>query len=217
MNWIKRCLGLGLVVMLASPVLAANVRVSHLAPNAPSVDVYLNGQKAFTDVPFRAVTAYLDIPNGRYDVGVYATGTREKPILEASGVDFQNDLPYTITAAGFGPEKSQRPAVFVDDLVPSASFARLRVINASPDTQSLELAIRDGLPLLTGVGFKSASAYLRFGPGRFDLEVRIPGLMPGTLALPTLQLEAGKVYTVFVVGSTTDGTLNYVLTEDRLT
>jgi hypothetical protein len=216
MNWIKRCVGLGLVVMLASPVLAANVRVSHLAPNAPSVDVYLNGQKAFADVPFRAVTAYLDIPNGRYDVGVYATGTREKPILEASGVDFQNDLPYTITAAGFGPEKSQRPAVFVDDLVPNASFARLRVINASPDAKSLELAIRDGLPLLTGVGFKSASAYLRFGAGRFDLEVRIPGLMPGVLALPTLQLEAGKVYTVFVVGSATDGTLNYVLTEDRL-
>jgi hypothetical protein len=205
-----------LMVWMASPAFAANVRVSHLAPRAPAVDVYLNGQRAFSDIPFRTVTAYLQIKDGMYDVSIYATGERTNPILEAKDLDFQNHT-YTITAAGFGPEKSQRPAVFIDDLAPSADFARLRIINASPDAPTIDLALRGSLALLRGVGFKDASSYLRFGPGTLDLEIQFPGFPGATLALPSLKLEAGKVYTVFIVGYRGDGTLNYVLTEDKAT
>lgn len=211
---LKRLSVLFLIALMASPALAANVRVSHLAPRAPSVDVYLNGQQTFTNVPFRTVTAYLHVPNGVYDVSIYATGERTNPILEGRNLSF-GDETYTITAAGFGPEKSQRPVVFVDNLAPNPNFARLRVINASPDAPTLDLGLRDNVSLLRGVGFKDASSYLRFGPGRFDLEIRFPNVPEGVLALPDLNLEAGKVYTLFIVGSRTDGTLNYVLTEDR--
>ena len=211
---LKRLSVLFLIASMASPALAANVRVSHLAPRAPSVDVYLNSQKTFTNVPFRTVTAYLHVPNGVYDVTIYATGERTNPILEGRNLSF-GDETYTITAAGFGPEKSQRPVVFVDNLSPNPNFARLRVINASPDAPTLDLGLRDTLSLLRGVGFKDASSYLRFGPGHFDLEIRFPNAPDGTLAVPDLNLEAGKVYTLFIVGSRTDGTLNYVLTEDR--
>jgi Domain of unknown function (DUF4397) len=205
-----------LVVWMVSPAFAANVRVSHLAPRAPAVDVYLNGQRAFSDIPFRTVTAYLQIKDGVYDVSIYATGERTNPILEAKGLDFENHT-YTITAAGFGPEKSQRPAVFIDDLAPSADFARLRIINATPDAPTIDLALRGSLALLKGVGFKDASNYLRFGPGNLELEIRFPGTPEGVLELPSLKLEAGKVYTVFIVGYRGDGTLNYVLTEDKAT
>jgi hypothetical protein len=35
------------------------------------------------------------------------------------------------------------------------------------------------------------------------------------LILRDIKLEKGKVYTAFVVGLRADGTLNYLLTEDR--
>ncbi len=214
MNQKRLKLAVFAIIAMASPALAANVRVSHLAPRAPSVDVYLNGQKTFSNIPFRTVTAYLHVPNGVYDVTIYAAGERGNPILEGRNLSF-GDETYTITAAGFGPEKSQRPVVFVDNLAPNPNFARLRVINASPDAPTLDIGMRGNLSLLRGVGFKDASSYLRFGPGLFNLEIRFADSADRVLPVPDVSLEAGKVYTLFIVGSRGDGTLNYVLTEDR--
>ena len=42
----------------------ANVRVAHLSPDAPPVDVYVNGTKALSNVPFQDVSSYLPVPAG---------------------------------------------------------------------------------------------------------------------------------------------------------
>ena len=200
-----------LLVLFVSPAWAANVRVSHLAPMAPTVDVYLNGQRAFKDVPFKSVTAYLNIPDGQYDVLVYPAGRMDNVILDARGVVFQGGN-YTITAAGFGPQKSTFPVVFEDRLEAAPNLARLRIINAAIDVPEIDLATTDGVPFALGIRFKTASTYSFFGPGRWSLEVRTGS--NSLLRLPTLNLERGKVYTVFIVGARVDGTLNYVITED---
>jgi Domain of unknown function (DUF4397) len=40
----------------------AQVRVAHLAPDAPNVDVYVNGDPVLTDVPYTTVSDYLPLP-----------------------------------------------------------------------------------------------------------------------------------------------------------
>ena len=207
----KRCLTLLLMLLFASPALAANVRVSHLAPLAPTVDVYLNGKRSFTDVPFKSVTAYLNIPDGQYDVLVYPAGRTDNTILDARGVTLAGGN-FTITAAGFGPQKSTFPVVFEDRLEASPNLARLRIINAATDIAEVDLATSEGVPFALGIRFKTASAYSYFGPGIWNLEIRASNT--SVLRLPALTLERGKVYTVFVVGTKADGTLNYVITED---
>jgi hypothetical protein len=42
----------------------ARVRVAHMSPHAPNVDVYVDGSVALEDVPFGAVSDYLDVPPG---------------------------------------------------------------------------------------------------------------------------------------------------------
>lgn len=192
---------------------AANIRASHLAPRAPTVDVYLNGKKTFKNLPFRTVTDYLNIPDGDYDIAIYAAGETSNPILEAKNVMLEKGN-FTITAAGFGPTKSINPVVLRDDLEPLTDRPKLRLVNAAPDYASLSLCTPAGTDILDSVGFKTASPYLGILPLLQDFNINVEGI--NLLRLRNLQLLPGRVYTVFVVGSKTDGTLNYVLTQDKL-
>ena len=203
-----------LIAMLTCQAgLAANIRASHLAPRAPTVDVYLNGEKTFANLPFRTVTDYLRVPDGDYDITVYAAGETSNPILVAKDVTLENGN-FTITAAGFGPTKSVNPVVLRDDLEPIRDRPKLRLVNAAPDYAALTLGTPAGTDLLPSVGFKNASQYFGIMPLLQDFDVRFENA--SLLRLRELHLKAGRVYTVFVVGSRSDGTLNYVLTEDRL-
>ena len=202
-----------LAVMTCQAGLAANIRASHLAPRAPTVDVYLNGVKTFANLPFRTVTDYLRVPDGDYDIAVYAAGESSNPILEVKDVLLENGN-FTITAAGFGPTKSVNPVVLRDDLEPIRDRPKLRLVNAAPDYTLLTLCTPAGTDVLPSVGFKNASEYLGILPLLQDFDVRFG--KSSLLRLRDLHLKAGRVYTVFVVGSKSDGTLNYVLTEDKL-
>ncbi len=57
------------------------VRVIHAAPAAAGVDVYVTAPGAplatpvLTNVPFRAISAYLEVPAGTYQIRVTPTGT----------------------------------------------------------------------------------------------------------------------------------------------
>ena len=55
----------------------AQLRVAHLSPDAPAVDVWLNGEivSDLTNVPFPAVSAYLTVPAATAQVQVFVTGT----------------------------------------------------------------------------------------------------------------------------------------------
>jgi Domain of unknown function (DUF4397) len=72
-------LGLALVMALAlaAPALAqgtpeAQVRVAHLSPDAPNVDVSVNGEPvaALQNVPYGTVSPYLPLPAGSQRVTV---------------------------------------------------------------------------------------------------------------------------------------------------
>src|SRR4028118_1265393 len=88
----RRLLVLALALMtslaLVAPAFAqgagqAQVRVAHLAPDAPNVDVYVNGEPVLTDVPYTTVSDYLSLPAGTPQATVYATGDPASPALDA--------------------------------------------------------------------------------------------------------------------------------------
>jgi hypothetical protein len=59
----------------APPAGQARLRVIHAAPDAGPVDILVNNQVVLSNVPFTAISNYLTVPAGTYDVKVNATGT----------------------------------------------------------------------------------------------------------------------------------------------
>jgi hypothetical protein len=186
-----------------SPVAAADtakVRVLHASPDAPAVDVYLNDTKvdALTNVPFGVISDYLDIPAGTQNVKVYATGTMDKPVIDAD-LTLEAGKMYTVAATN---EVAKIEAqVLVDAPNPTADKAQVRVIHFSADAPAVDIAPKGGDPIISALEYPKATDYLALDGGTYDLEVRLAGTTTVALDLPGVAIENGKAYSVFAIGS----------------
>ena len=192
------------------------VRVAHLSPDAPNVDVYVNGGEALTDVPFQAISAYLPLAAGSYEVTVYATGTTTNPVIDANpSLRGRQGLH----GGGYRLGQWHRRAAFAppvdeDDLTADRAKARVRLLHASPDTPNVDITLADGTVLQANVPFTPASTYLPVDPGTYDLQVRVAGTETVALSFGGMPLGAGDVLTVVANGLLTDASLNAIAAAD---
>ena len=174
-----------------------HVRVAHLSPDAPNVDVYVNGKKTLSNVPFKTVSGYLTLPAGRYRFEVRPAGaaSNSKPVIDATA-KLGKGKYYTVAATNFLAHIS--PLVLQDDVsAPATGEAKIRVVHASPDAPAVDVAVKNGPVLISNLVFGTASNTLSVPAKTYDLEVRVAGTETVALPLPGVKLEAGKVYTVF--------------------
>jgi hypothetical protein len=219
----RRLLVLGLALMTALVLVApaafaegtAQVRVAHLAPDAPNVDVYVNGEPVLTDVPYTTVSDYLSLPTGTQQVTVYATGDTETPVIEAP-VEIAAGGAYTVAAVGLVADGSLTAQVYQDDLrAPSAGNAKLRVVHASPDAGPVDVVPRGGEALVAGLRFPEASPYAEVPAGTYTLDVNAAGTNQTALTVPDAALASGGVYSAFAVGTVFADSLNVLLVQDN--
>ncbi|ELY60428.1 hypothetical protein C491_04000 [Natronococcus amylolyticus DSM 10524] len=180
----------------------AQVRAAHLSPDAPNVDVSVEGDTVLEDVPFRAVSEYLELPVGTASVAISAA---EDP----DTVVFDEELElaegaFTIAALGELSEENQpfEPAVLEDDLSDPGEDARVRLVHASPDAPAVDVTVDDGeMVLFEDVAFGEAGA-LEVPPGDYCLEVRPATECNDGDVVATFEVspEAGNVYSAFAVG-----------------
>jgi hypothetical protein len=74
------------------------------------------------------------------------------------------------------------------------------VIHAGPDAPSVDVAVKGGPILVSGLGFGSKAGPLPVDAGTYDLEVRPAGSAQVALAVPGVRLESGKIYTFVATG-----------------
>lgn len=207
-SWVMMIAGL-LLALAIVPAFAqsnAKVRVVHASPDAPAVDVYVNGNKALSNVPFFTASDYLDLPGGSYDIKVTPAGDANTAVIDAKGVTIEGGKAYTVAAVGKLAEiKAQ---IYVDNLAaPAAGKAHVRVIHASPDAPAVDVKLKGGATLIPALTFPNASAYLPVDAGTYDLIVTPAGTDTVALDLSGTKLDAGKIYDVFAVGLLGDGSL----------
>jgi Domain of unknown function (DUF4397) len=213
-------LALTAALALAAPAFAqgsgqAQVRVAHLAPDAPNVDVYVNGDPVLTDVPYTAVSDYLSLPAGTRQVTVYATGDTTSPVIDTP-VKLAAGGAYTVAAVGLVADGSLTAQVYQDDLrSPSAGYAKVRVVHASPDAGPVDVIPRGGQALVSGLTFPEASPYAEVPAGSYTLDVNAAGTNKTALTIPNAKLTSGGVYSAFAVGTTFADSLNVLLVQDN--
>jgi Domain of unknown function (DUF4397) len=183
---------LALVAAFAAPAAAADsayVRVVHASPDAPNVDVWVDGGKVLSDVAYTAVSDYLALAAGTYNVQVVETGTTSPAFIDAN-LTFEAGKGYTIAATGKVSDSTFGPVVLSnDDLTPVAGKAKLRVFHASTAAPaSVDVALAPGgAVLVPGLAFNTATDYLELDPATYDLEIRAAGDSAAALTIsPTV-------------------------------
>jgi hypothetical protein len=194
--------GLLLALALAPAALAqgnAKVRVVHASPDAPAVDVWVDGNQALSNVPFFTASDYLDIPAGSHDIKVTPAGDINTAVIDAKGVAVEAGKAYTIAAVGKVAEI--KPAILADNLAaPAAGKAHVRVVHASPDAPAVDIKVKGGPALISNLAFPEDSGYSPVDAGTYDLIVTPAGSETVALELAGTKLEAGKIYDIFAVG-----------------
>jgi hypothetical protein len=192
-----------ILLAVAAPAGAATstqLRVLHASPDAPAVDVWVDGTKVLTDVAFKDLSGYLDVPAGAHNIKVVATGTTSPAVIDATP-SFAAGKSYTVAAIGMLADI--KPAVFVDNAAGMSGDAMLRVVHLSPDAPAVDVAVKgqsaDQAPV-KALEFPDATGYLTLAPASYDFEVRLAGTTTVALPLDGVTLDDGTNYTVFAVG-----------------
>ncbi|MFB6170242.1 MAG: DUF4397 domain-containing protein [Haloarculaceae archaeon] len=181
----------------------AMARVGHLSPNAPNVDVYVDGDVVLSDVPFGTISDYLELPAGAHTIRITPAGDSETTVFEGD-VTVEADQVYTALAIGeVGENVDQpfQPLVLTDNNTPPDSgTARLRVVHASPDAPAVDVTAGDTV-LFDGLAFGD-SGYTEVPAGDYTVQIR-----PDTesndgdvVAEFDVTLEGQQVYSAFAAG-----------------
>ena len=175
------------------------IRLAHLSPNTPAVDVYLysfgnsNAEIVLHHVAYGTVSPYEAVSAGDYSVAMRASGASpsSQPVLSTS-VTIQAGHAYTV--AGMGPESGLRLAVLDDDLSTPSGKSLVRVIEASLKDQSVSVSFGSQV-LSSKLAFGTASSYFTVTPGTETVKVTANG---GD-ANSTVTLAPGTVHTLVVL------------------
>lgn len=191
-------LSLALAVSAFAQSDQARVRVVHASPDAPAVDVWVNGSVAFSNAPFKGITDYAGLDAGTYNVQVSPTGATEPIVIDAD-LNLAAGTDYTVVAVG--QLANIEPLVLVDNnSAPAAGMAHVRFVHASPDAPAVDIAVTGGPVLFSNVAFKGVGDYLPVNAGTYDLEARVAGTETVALSVPGVALAEGGVYTIFAMG-----------------
>lgn len=194
----------------SNPGDVARLRVVHNSPDAPNVDVLVDGSVVLSNVPFGAISPYLEVPGGAYNVKVSPAGASATgPYVIDADVALTNGTDYTVVASDVLAEIY--PAVLVDDnSAPAAGSARVRFFHGSPDAPAVDIALVGGPVLIAGAPF-GANATITVPAGTYDLEVRVAGTATEVLQLRGVAFADGGVYSAFASGLVADGSADRTL------
>ncbi|HEY1547673.1 MAG TPA: DUF4397 domain-containing protein [Kofleriaceae bacterium] len=213
----------------------AHVRIAHLSPDAPPVDVCI--APASTGVFSRALlktlgstsglaygqlTTYVDLPVGSYDariVDANASDCSIGAIKDATGISVDDDETATIAAIGdldpsgaAATDPALHLAVFADDTAASASMTKVRFIHASPGTPAVDVGLGSGatfVKVFADVTFGIATPYATTAPvTAMPVAARLANQSSDALVAPDVSLAANNITTAIAIGGKTGSSTN---------
>jgi hypothetical protein len=175
------------------------LRLAHLSPNTPAVDVYLysfgnpSALVVVKHVTYGTVSAYQPVKVGEYTVAMRAAGApaSSKPVLSTT-VNIAEGKTYTV--AGMGPASGLRLQILRDRLTTPRGKALVRVIQAS--LQQHKVTVTAGSDVLAqNLAFASVTSYQVVTPGTW--KVRAAGETGS--ATQSIHLAAGTIHTLVIL------------------
>src|SRR5215831_12540388 len=177
------------------------IRLAHLSPNTPPVDVYLysfGNSHAMIMIPhvaYGTVSPYERVKAGEYTVAMRGAGAApsSQPVLSTS---VQITAGGAFTVAGMGPAKGLRLQILSDRLTTPPHKSLVRVIQASLRYQKITV-MANHRTLAKQLNFAHVTSYVSTHPGSFD--VHVAGM--GGKGAADITLAAGSIHTLVVLDS----------------
>lgn len=202
----------------------ARLRIVHASPDAPAVDIYVNGGKVLENLPFREYSEYLSLPVGTYNVEIKVTGT--DTVVKQLSVPLEAGKDYTALAVGYvggGQPGFDVMGLEDDNTAPEDGRVKIRVAHTAPGAPPVDVYVTTPFetlmgkePVLTNVPFKAASGYLSVPIGMYQARVAVAGTKTIAIDSHRLVTWGGMIRTIIAVDNKGGGApFDLILLPDR--
>jgi hypothetical protein len=179
------------------------IRVAHLSPDTPSVDVYVDGAKAIESLAFNGITGWIELQAGSHSIAVSPAGTSiDDAAIGPATLNFRAGAWTTIAATGSLSAGTLGPAIISEDIQAlQTTETFVTVFHGIEDAPSVDVILPDGTAVISGLAF-GESASLTIPQGVYNLQVVPAGATEPVVIDLTGTTLVGQVY-YFVAASGT--------------
>lgn len=173
------------------------IRALHAVPNSDAVDIYINDTLFFKAIRFTQFSPYVYVPEGTYEMKVYAVDTTENPIL-TENIEVRNGELVTIAVSG-NVDDLQLVSIKEDKERAQIGYSKIRVVHLSPNAPEVDILI-DGEVLFKDIEFRDISDYVEIlaGDYRLDIEAVASGRI---LRSNQKTINPDRIYTFYALGN----------------
>lgn len=210
-----RRLGVVLAILIAAALFAPSapaaraqtmnmIRVMHASPDAPAVDVFVNGQAVATDVPFFTVSPYLPLADGSYQIAISPAGKGTDYSVLVGNLEVSGGYTGTLVAAN--TLDNIEAVLYDDDLGPVAGgSARVNVLHLAPDAPAVDIKLAGTSSVIfSNVSFKQGGT-IEVPAGTYAFDISPAGSSDVVFTTPELRFENGWIYTLAATGLLGEG------------
>lgn len=202
------------------PAAEGRLRFVHASPDAPNVDILIDGDREVSDLEYTESSDYINVDAGSRAVRVEPVNSNDAVISASLPVVAGTD--YTILAANL--VASIEPIVLTDNnTAPAAGNIKLRLVHGAPSAPDVDIYITapnanidNATPQLANVPFGAASAYLEVPAGTYQVRITLAGTKTVAIDSGALTLQAGQIRTAIARDNDGSGApFGVILLEDR--
>src|SRR5918993_5795806 len=179
------------------PLPVAYVSIYHESPDAPSLDVLIDGRPV-NRLEFTDYTGYLNFYTGNRNFKVNSFNATNA--LIDTTVNFVDGGFYSVFIVN---NLSKFETLTLRDSAdsPAAGNAKVRFINLSPDAPALDVtAAENSSPIFSNQAFKNPSAFSEVDASTSSFGVKSVGATDELLSVSDIDLDEGRFYTIIVRG-----------------
>jgi hypothetical protein len=183
----------------------AMAMVIHGSPDAPGVDLLVDNNKVNSaPLTFPNNTGYLSLDAGKRNIKVNVASSGATAI--EADLEIKAGTNYSIFAAN--RVAKIEAVVLTDDLTaPAKGKAHVRFVHLSADAPAVDIVAKGAGKLFSKVKFKKGTEFMPVDAGKVTLEVQLSSSGAVALTVPNVDLEAGKIYTIWAKGLVADSSL----------
>ena len=183
------------------------LRLGHFSPDTKAVDVRVTAVRGgsvlleLSDVAYGDISPYQQLEEGSYTISMVAAGSGDWSKVALSDT-VEVDSAEATTVAAYGPSNTLQLRAFPDDLTtPAAGNARIRLIQASTITPTVNVTTSTGVSIAQAAEPGTATPYTEVPAGDWNLQLTGKGVSDSA----DVSVAAGSVSTLFVLDTAEGG------------
>ena len=205
-TWVLCAVGLGVALIAvgcgttSSSSTSAQMRILHLSPGEPNLDLLLDSKTVSSGITYGAPTAFVTVTSGNHELKVKQSNTTND-LYDILKEPFTAGTSYTYLIVGNAPNAVGQKLAD-DHANPDSGKFKIRVINGSPDSGPVDVYIvtpgattgKDCQhspnpaiqPTIAGLASLGSSTYQSLPSGLYEIAITAPGVTDKCL-LPIVQ------------------------------